>query len=205
MKVMENIFSQPTRRDLVRLGIGCAAAGVLGRAVGMDIVRTNIERLGGTVQVETWDGKGTRCQITLPLTLAIIPALLVRVGNAIQALPLGAVVETLRIDTHSIQKVHGHLAILLRDRVLTLIRMSEVFGMPASPNGKRFEFVVAVRWGKLDMGLIVDSLLGEQEMVVKSLGRLVGDTPGVSGAAILGDGGVALIIDVASLFKLVGG
>ena len=194
--------------DLVFLsGLSTAneVSSLSGRGVGMDIVRTNIERLGGTVQVETWDGKGTRCQITLPLTLAIIPALLVRVGNAIQALPLGAVVETLRIDTHSIQKVHGHLAILLRDRVLPLIRMSEVFGMPASPNGKRFEFVVAVRWGKLDMGLIVDSLLGEQEMVVKSLGRLVGDTPGVSGAAILGDGGVALIIDVASLFKLVGG
>lgn len=181
---------------------------VSGRGVGMDIVRANIERLNGTITMETWPGQGTQFQITLPLTLAIIPALLVRVGESTFALPLATVMETLRVPLTGIQTVKGKQVTQLRQRVLPLVRLSQVLGFQAHPswaggNGQRYESVVAVRWGRLEMGLLVDALVGEQELVIKPLGRLIGETPGISGAAILGDGRVALIVDVPGLFKLV--
>lgn len=194
---------------------------VSGRGVGMDIVRANIERLNGTITVETWPGQGTQFQITLPLTLAIIPTLLVRIGESTFAIPLPAVMETLRVPLADIQTVKGKQVIQLRQRVLPLVRLSQVLGfqmtdnghlssvfrppssVSTSGNGQRYEYVVAVRWGRLEMGLLVDALVGEQELVIKPLGRLIGETPGISGAAILGDGRVALIVDVPGLFKLV--
>jgi two-component system chemotaxis sensor kinase CheA len=188
---------------------------VSGRGVGMDIVRANIERLNGTITVETWPGQGTQFQITLPLTLAIIPTLLVRIGEGTFAIPLPAVMETLRVPLIDIQTVKGKQVIQLRQRVLPLVRLSQVLGFQTNPspdsppltgkggNGQRYEYVVAVRWGRLEMGLLVDALVGEQELVIKPLGRLIGETPGISGAAILGDGRVALIVDVPGLFKLV--
>lgn len=194
---------------------------VSGRGVGMDIVRANIERLNGTITVETWPGQGTQFQITLPLTLAIIPTLLVRLGESTFAIPLPAVMETLRVPLTDIHTVKGKQVIQLRQRVLPLVRLSQVLGFQirdkghlssvfrppssvnTSGNGQRYEYVVAVRWGRLEMGLLVDALVGEQELVIKPLGRLIGETPGISGAAILGDGRVALIVDVPGLFKLV--
>lgn len=189
---------------------------VSGRGVGMDIVRANIERLNGTITVETWPGQGTQFQITLPLTLAIIPALLVRVGESTFAIPLATVMETLRVPLTGIQTVKGKQVTQLRQHVLPLVRLSQVLGFRTNPsphpplpiregkgyNGQRQEYVVAVRWGRLEMGLLVDALVGEQELVIKPLGRLIGETPGISGAAILGDGRVALIVDVPGLFKL---
>ncbi len=179
---------------------------ISGRGVGMDIVRTNIERLNGSVLVETWPGRGSRFQIVLPLTLAIIPALLVQVGGGTFAIPLVTVMETLRVAAGDIKTIYGKPVTQLRDRVLPLVRLSQSLGFRPGANGRRVahEYVVAVRWGKLEMGLMVDRLVGEQEMVIKSLGTLMGDTTGVSGAAILGDGRVALIVDVPSLFKLAG-
>lgn len=192
---------------------------VSGRGVGMDIVRANIERLNGTITVETWPGQGTQFQITLPLTLAIIPTLLVRIDESTFAIPLPAVMETLRVPLADIQTVKGKQVIQLRQRVLPLARLSQVLGfrmtdngpsvlrlpssVSTSGNGQRYEYVVAVRWGRLEMGLLVDALVGEQELVIKPLGRLIGETPGIFGAAILGDGRVALIVDVPGLFKLV--
>lgn len=195
--------------DLIfRPGLSTAkvVSDISGRGVGMDIVRTNIERLNGRVLVETWPGRGSRFQIVLPLTLAIIPALLVQVGAGAFAIPLVTVMETLRVAAGGIKTVHGKPVTQLRDHVLPLVRLSQVLGFRQKANGRHLthEYVVAVRWGKLEMGLMVDKLVGEQEMVIKSLGALMGDTPGVSGAAILGDGRVALIVDVPGLFKLAG-
>ncbi|MEK7809922.1 MAG: chemotaxis protein CheA [Chloroflexota bacterium] len=178
---------------------------VSGRGVGMDIVRTNIERLSGNVTVETWAGRGTRFQIALPLTLAIIQSLLVDVGRGTYAIPLAAVMETLRIPLSDIHTVRGKPLIRVRDHILPLVGLSQAFGFTnGKANGATHRYVVAVKWGKLEVGLMVDKLLGTQEVVIKSLGVVVGETPGVSGAAILGDGRVALIVDVPSLFKMIG-
>ena len=177
---------------------------VSGRGVGMDIVRNNIERLNGNILVETWPGRGTRFQIVLPLTLAIVPTLLVRVGKGTYAIPLVTVIETLRVARPEIATINGRPVILLRDRVLPVIRLSAVFDLQETTNDQRNVYVVVVRSGKSQMGLIVDALVGEQEVVVKSLSAIVGEVTGVSSAAILGDGQVALILDVQGLFKLAG-
>ncbi len=193
--------------DLIfRSGLSTAKAvtDVSGRGVGMDIVRANIERLNGSVLVETWPGRGTRFQISLPLTLAIIPCLMVEAGAGTFAIPLVAVTEAMRVETGDVRTIGGRPAIQLRGRILPLVRLQTALGFKAEARARKQEHVVAVHWGKLDVGLIVDSLLGKQEMVIKSLGALVGATPGVSGAAILGDGRVALIVDVPGLFKLAG-
>jgi two-component system chemotaxis sensor kinase CheA len=175
---------------------------VSGRGVGMDIVRTNIEQLNGHIRVETWAGQGTRFHIVLPLTLAIMPTLLVRGGAVIYALPLMAVMETLRLPAQAIRRVNGRAVTQVRDHVLPLVSLPALLHLPQPEQTRPHEYVVAVRWGNLDMGLLVDSLIGEQEMVVKTMGPLMGDTPGIAGASILGDGRVALILDVAGLFKL---
>jgi two-component system, chemotaxis family, sensor kinase CheA len=172
-----------------------------GRGVGMDIVRNNIQRINGTVQVETVPGQGTRFQINLPLTLAIVPTLLVRVCATAFAIPLVTVLETHRLPVKSIQKIQGKPAINLRDQVLPLVFMRDAFNLPPNQDESGYLYIVVVRSGKLQAGLVVDRLVGEEEVVVKSLGSLVKNIPGISSAAILGDGQVALIIDVPSLFK----
>lgn len=178
---------------------------VSGRGVGMDIVRNNIERLNGNILVESWPGRGTQFTVVLPLTLAIVPTLLVNIGNATHAIPLVMVSETLRIKKEDIKSINNKPVILLREHVLPVQRLSELFNVAGATNGheKIYEYVVVVRSGKSQMGLIVDNLIGEQEVVVKSLSSVIGEIPGISSAAILGDGKVALIIDVQGLFKLV--
>jgi two-component system chemotaxis sensor kinase CheA len=178
---------------------------VSGRGVGMDVVRANVEKLNGSVTVETRFGQGTTFTVRLPLTLAIVQALLVRVAGGIYALPIHAVTETLRVEPHQIHRVNHREAIQLRDSVLPLVSVRHVFG--AGPeddtdvgpaNGTRLVVAVTTANSR-PVGLIVDGLVGEQEIVIKPLGHLVGDVAGVSGAAILGDGSVALIVDVAAL------
>lgn len=176
---------------------------VSGRGVGMDIVRTNVERLGGTVEVETKLGRGSRFRLRLPLTLAIVQALLIRVAEGTYALPLGAVTETLRVPRAEIQRMQRQEAILLRGRVLPIVRLDRVFGCARTMEEQADVLVVAVKVGERQVGLAVDRLLGEQEVVIKSLGRLIGDVPGISSAAILGDGTVALIVDVPALIQRV--
>jgi two-component system chemotaxis sensor kinase CheA len=193
--------------DLIfRPGLSTASAvdGVSGRGVGMDIVRTNIERLNGNILIETWPGRGTRFQITLPLTLATISTLLVRATPHTFAIPLVTVQETLRLPTSALHTIQGKLVTQVRGRVLPLLRLTEALGLPAGETQAAQNYIVAVRWASLEMGLLVDALIGEQELVVKSLGPLIGDAPGVAGAAILGDGRVTLIVDVPGLFKLAG-
>lgn len=177
---------------------------VSGRGVGLDIVRNNIQRLNGTVMVETEKGKGTRFMVTLPLTLAIVPTLLVSVGKNTLAIPLVTVLETLRISTDEIQTVNSRPVIRLRDKVLPLLEMSEAFGFQSTKKDQGYRYVVVVGMGKQQMGLAVDRLLGQEEVVVKSLGSIIGEVVGIASAAILGDGSVILIVDVQDLFQITG-
>ncbi|GIV16918.1 MAG: chemotaxis protein CheA [Armatimonadota bacterium] len=177
---------------------------VSGRGVGMDIVRSNVQRVGGLVEVDSTPGKGTRFSIRLPLTLAIIRALLVRVAGQVYAIPLSSVLETLKIYPEIVQFVGRRPAIVLRGRTLPLVSLQAHF------YGKDFGalsylseqpmFVVVVGLGERQLGLVVNHLIGEQEIVIKSLSRYLGEISGVSGATILGDGRVALILEVADLF-----
>ncbi|MGB9640372.1 MAG: chemotaxis protein CheW [Anaerolineales bacterium] len=195
--------------DLIfRSGLSTAKviSDVSGRGVGMDIVRANIERLNGNVQVETWPGKGSQFTIILPLTLAIVPTLLVKVTNQTYAIPLVTVSETLRIKPQEIQTINGKPVITLREHVLPVTRLSDIFGLDGDThhqNDYGYDYIVVVRSGKTQFGIIVDELIGEEEVVVKSLSSVLGDVIGVSSAAILGDGQVALIVDIQGISKLI--
>jgi two-component system chemotaxis sensor kinase CheA len=172
---------------------------VSGRGVGMDVVRANVEKINGSVEVRTRAGAGTTFTIRLPLTLAIVQALLVRVGGGTYALPIHSVTETLRIEADQVHRVNQREATLLRETVLPLISLRQVFGIGGTASSDGSRLVVAVNAGNRPVGLVVDGLVGEQEIVIKPLGKLVGDISGLSGAAILGDGSLALIVDVAAL------
>ncbi len=180
-----------------------ALSDISGRGVGMDIVRNNIERLNGTIIVDTQVGKGSTFTITLPLTLAIVPTLLVKVGDTSFAIPLVMVIETQKLDSKGISYVSGKPVTKLRDQVISLLELADVFRLETGKQSKD-RYMVVVRSSKVEIGLVVDSLVGEEEVVVKSLSTLIGDTPGISSAAILGDGQVALILDVPGLYKLAG-
>lgn len=178
---------------------------VSGRGVGMDIVRSNIQRVGGIVDVDSTPGKGTRFSIRLPLTLAIIRALLVRVSAEVYAIPLGSVLETLKIHPSSLQFAGRQPVIVLRGRTLPLVSLKKHFYhefSDVSPcQGDQPMFVVVIGLGERQIGLVVDHLIGEQEIVIKSLSRHLGDISGFSGATILGDGRIALILEVADIFN----
>jgi two-component system chemotaxis sensor kinase CheA len=178
---------------------------VSGRGVGMDVVRANVEKINGSVEVTSKRGVGTTFTIRLPLTLAIVQALLVRVAGVIYALPIHSVTETLRVEQDQIHYVNHREAMQLRGTVLPLVSLRQVFGVEGADTPDihaSARLVVAVNAaGGRQVGLIVDGLVGEQEIVIKPLGQLVGDVAGVSGAAILGDGSVALIVDVNALIN----
>jgi two-component system, chemotaxis family, sensor kinase CheA len=202
-----NALSEEQAVELIFLpGLSTAqkVTDISGRGVGMDIVHTNIQRINGTVQVETVRGKGTILQITLPLTLAIVPTLLVRVAKCVYAIPIVMVTETLRLSKKEIHTVRGKPVTILRDNVLPLLNLAETFNHRKEKIDRKHLYAVVVNSGKQRVGLAVDSLTGEEEVVVKSLGSLVGEIPGISSAAILGDGSIALIIDVPGLFKVAG-
>ena len=177
---------------------------ISGRGVGMDIVSTNIQRVNGSIQVETVRGGGTRFQIVLPLTLAIIPSLLVKANQTTFAIPLVMITETLRLNPVDIKSVNQQPVTMLRGSVLSLIRLSSLFNMGEEENQNKYHFAVVVQTGKHRVGLIVDALEREEEVIVKPLGNFIGEVPGVSSTAILGDGQVALILDIFALLKLAG-
>ncbi|MBI9044896.1 MAG: chemotaxis protein CheA [Anaerolineaceae bacterium] len=178
-----------------------ALSDISGRGVGLDIVRNNIQRLNGEISIETWQGRGTRFQITLPLTLAIVPTLLVKVGPCIIAIPLITVSTTIRITDKDIKMVNNVPVTVLRERVLPLLDLNEAFKFEKKAEKESFKHVVVVGTGSEMLGIIVDDLLGQEEVVVKSLGPIVGDVFGVASAAILGDGQIILIADIQDLFK----
>ncbi len=182
---------------------------VSGRGVGMDVVKTNIEKLNGTASLESEVGVGTTLTVRVPLTLAVIQGLALRVQQSRLVVPLSAVTETLQVHRSEIKRVHGGQAIQLRGKVLPVIDLAEVLQLRAGPSeetagggaGEEERFVVAVRTAADSAGLIVDELLGQEEVVIKSLGSLLRRVPGVSGATLMGDE-VALILDVPNLLKL---
>jgi two-component system chemotaxis sensor kinase CheA len=173
----------------------------------MDIVRSNIQRVGGIVDVDSTPGKGTRFSIRLPLTLAIIRALLVRMAGQVYAIPLSSVLETLKIHPDMVQFVGKRPVILLRGRTLPLVSLyAHFYGgeyADVNANNRQPMFVVVVGLSEQQVGVVVDHLIGEQEIVIKSLSRYLGEVNGFSGATILGDGRVALILEVADLFQTV--
>jgi len=177
---------------------------ISGRGVGMDIVQTNIQRVNGTIHIETAVGRGTTFQIVLPLTLAIVPTLLVKVGSATFAIPLVMVLETLRLSPADIKTIRQKPVTLLRGSVLPLVYLRELYHIPENGQQRKRLFAVVIQSGKHRVGLVVDGFMGEEEVVVKSLGKLVGEIPGISSAAILGDGSITLIVDVPALLRLAG-
>jgi two-component system chemotaxis sensor kinase CheA len=172
---------------------------VSGRGVGLDAVRTKIDALNGFVGVETQPGCGSKFTIKLPLTLAIIQALLVQVGIETYAIPLSSIDETTHLNKENIKQIQGQEVMLLRGKVLPLVRLGMFLGTPDSNKISDDYYVVVVRKGDRQAGLIVDSLIGQQDIVIKTLGKLLNGIPGFSGATILGNGHVALILDIGSL------
>jgi two-component system chemotaxis sensor kinase CheA len=171
---------------------------VSGRGVGMDVVKKNILRLKGVFDVDSVQGEGTTFTMKMPLTLAIIQALMVRVADELYSIPLDAVIESQRIDASELRTVHGGEVITLRGQVVPLIRVGEFFRLDAPRDPDKVMIVIVGLQGR-QVGLVVDSFQGEQEIVIKPLSDVIGRIAGISGATILGNGSISLIIDVHSL------
>jgi len=174
---------------------------VSGRGVGMDVVKTQIEKLKGAINVSSTIDKGTKISIRLPLTLAIIQGLLVRVGEEVYSIPVTSVVDSHRISAEDIRMVDSYEVFNVRDEVIFLVRMSNLFRIPDIEPAKH-KYVVIVGSAERKIGLIVDALIGEEDVVIKPLKDEFSNTPGIAGATILGDGKVSLIIDVTQLLEL---
>lgn len=175
---------------------------VSGRGVGMDVVRTNVQKLKGTIHIESEMNVGSKMIIKLPLTLAIIQALLVEADKEIFSVPLDSVFEVVRIECKEIASINGREVIRLRNTVLPLARLSGVLG--SHSNGKHAEwmYIVVVGLAEKRLGIIVDSLLGQKEVVIKSMGDYLGNIRGIAGSTILGDGRVIMIVDIGELMKI---
>lgn len=173
---------------------------ISGRGVGMDVVRTNIEKLNGIITIDSRINEGSTFYLKLPLTLAIIQALLVEVAGETFAIPLASVVETVRITNEEIHSFEGSEVLKLRDRVLSLIRLDEAFALDELEQDEIYVVVVAL--AEKQLGFIVDKLIGQEEIVIKSLGDYLGGNPGIAGATITGDGRVRLILDVAGVIEV---
>lgn len=170
-----------------------------GRGVGLDVVKTKIEALGGMVEVDTEAGRGSKFIIRLPLTLAIIQALLVQINTEKYALPLNTIREIIKIKPEDIKQVQKQEIILFRNTIVPIIRIGERLDVPPSDKESKLLTVVVVKKGEKLSGFLVDNLIGQHEIVIKSLGKLLSGIKTIAGATILGDGNVALILDVNSL------
>ena len=173
---------------------------VSGRGVGMDVVRTKIEALNGSIEVLTEKDKGTEIKIKLPLTLAIIEALMVKLEEEIFAIPLANIVETIDIAESEIKVVQSENVVVLRGEIVPILNLSKLLEVETEkPEIEENNTVVIVKVGSKKIGLVVDVLIGQQEIVIKSLGKLFTGTKGITGATVLGNGEVALILDVLTL------
>lgn len=175
---------------------------ISGRGVGMDVVRTNIKNLKGSVNTYSEVGKGTRFTLSLPLTLAIIDALMVNVSGQMYAIPLDAVSETTKIEFERLTDVKGRKAVTLRGEVLGIVELSEMLGLPRTDPLPDVLSVVVIHDNERRLGLVVDQLLERQEIVIKPLGAYLGDLKGISGATIMGDGSVILILDPHEIYLM---
>ena len=177
---------------------------ISGRGVGMDIVKSHIEKLNGIIDIESTVGEGTTFTVKLPLTLAIIRSLLVKFGEKTFAIPLVNVLEIIRLNKSDIQMVKNQEIGMVRGRVLPLVRMKERLGIKEeheAQQSKKREFVIVVGIADKRIGIIADKTIGNQEIVIKSLGSYIGSPPFISGATIMGDGSVALILDVSLVVR----
>ncbi len=175
---------------------------ISGRGVGMDVVRTNIKNLKGSINITSEVGKGTKFTLSLPLTLAIIDALMVNVDGQMYAIPLDAVSETTKIEANRLTDVKGRKAVTLRGEVLGIASLSELLGLTCHMHEQEVLAVVVIQDNDRRLGLVVDCLLERQEIVIKPLGAYLGDVRGISGATIMGDGSVILILDPHELYTL---
>lgn len=173
-----------------------------GRGVGMDVVKQNIEKLNGTIEIDSTPGIETRFRIKIPLTLAIIPALLVQVRGELFTIPLSTVEETIRIAPQDLSTIEGVEVMQLRESTLPLVRLADLFNMPAAVSADGRAFVVVVSTGMKRVGLVVNALLGQEEVVIKPLEDYLQEESGFSGATILGDGRISLILDIYELVNL---
>ncbi|GAA6905916.1 chemotaxis histidine kinase/response regulator CheAY2 [Helicobacter pylori] len=175
---------------------------VSGRGVGMDVVKTNIEKLNGIIEIDSEVGVGTTQKLKIPLTLAIIQALLVGVQEEYYAIPLSSVLETVRISQDEIYTVDGKSVLRLRDEVLSLVRLSDIFKVDAILESKSDVYVVIIGLADQKIGVIVDYLIGQEEVVIKSLGYYLKNTRGIAGATVRGDGKITLIVDVGAMMDM---
>nr|WP_315062759.1 chemotaxis protein CheW [uncultured Campylobacter sp.] len=175
---------------------------VSGRGVGMDVVKTNIEKLNGIIDIESEVGKGTTMKLKIPLTLAIIQSLLVGAQEEFFAIPLASVLETVRVPIDDIYTIDGKNVLRLRDEVLSLVKLSDIFGVKQVFDGGDQTYVVVIGVAEAKLGIIVDSLVGQEEIVIKSMGDYLQNIPGIAGATIRGDGRVTLIIDVGMMMEM---
>lgn len=176
---------------------------VSGRGVGLDVVKTHIEKLNGTVMVESEPNAGTRFIIKLPLTLAIIQGLLIRVGEEVYSIPITSVIESHRVKSEEIRRIDNYEVFNVRKEVYSLLRLNRLFGITSTETDEDgYNYIVVVGTDEKKVGLMVDSLIGEEDVVIKPLKDQFTSSPGIAGASILGDGSVSLIIDVAQLLEL---
>ncbi len=175
---------------------------VSGRGVGMDVVKTNIEKLNGIIEIDSEVGVGTTQKLKIPLTLAIIQALLVGVQEEYYAIPLSSVLETVRISQDEIYTVDGKSVLRLRDEVLSLVRLSDIFKVDAILESSSDVYVVIIGLADQKIGVIVDYLIGQEEVVIKSLGYYLKNTKGIAGATVRGDGKITLIVDVGAMMDM---
>lgn len=174
---------------------------VSGRGVGLDVVKTMIDKLNGTVNVTTEKGKGSKFSIRLPLTLAIIQGLLVRVGQEVYSIPIASVIESHRIKKEEINTIDNYEVLNVRNEVISVLRLSRLFNIHNAEDGE-YCFIVIVGTQDKKIGIMVDALIGEEDVVIKPLRDQFTQSPGIAGASILGDGSVSLIIDVSQLLEL---
>jgi two-component system chemotaxis sensor kinase CheA len=179
---------------------------ISGRGVGLDVVKKNIQDLKGSIEVLSEPGRGATFRIVLPITLAIIQALIVRAAGQQFAIPLTSVAETLRIQAREIQTIEAREVLALRELTLPLVRLADAFSLQTDDDApERKLFIVVTRSGDKLAGVIVDAIIRQQEIVIKSIGERLARTPGIAGATEIGEGEIVLVIDVASLMDAFGG
>jgi two-component system chemotaxis sensor kinase CheA len=174
---------------------------ISGRGVGMDVVKTNISRINGIIDVNSELGKGTQVILKIPLTLAIIQVLMVKIDDEIYALPLSSVLETFRVSRDSIKSVDGQDILNVRDRLIPLVKLSNVLDIHTEEATKEWVYVVLMAIAEKRVGIVVDELCHQEEVVIKSVGTYFTDIKEVSGATITGDGKVGLILDPGALIS----
>jgi two-component system chemotaxis sensor kinase CheA len=203
-KEADNMSDKEAFTLIFKPGFSTAAAvtSVSGRGVGMDVVKTNIEKLNGIIDIESELEVGTIMKLKIPLTLAIIQALLVGVQEEYYAIPLASVLETVRINKDEIYTVENRSVMRLRDEVLSLVHIADIFDVERVFDSSEHAYVVVLGLAETKVGLIVDSLVGQEEIVIKSMGEYLKGMEGIAGATIRGDGGVTLIVDVAALMHM---